>query len=193
MNQENSIEDDIFKAALEEFKRNFLRRLNRTGLVIYGFGAPEDIGEYLDNAHLCYLHGIFVASILMASTVMENALRVGYKRKTGKKYNGSFGHLTEWAERNFMITENQAHRISVVRKKIRNELAHIEPFSEVEVNEIYELQEKEFETLNNRERKMLALYHLRTQPSEDLAEKVLGIADEIIEHLFPSIGRQPFS
>ena len=39
----------------------------------------------MSNAHICYLHGIFIASILMGSTIMENALRVCYNKKTGKK------------------------------------------------------------------------------------------------------------
>jgi hypothetical protein len=192
MNEKESVENDIYRAALAELKKNFLRRLNRYGLITYGWGAPEDICEFLNDAHLCYLHGIFIASILMASTAVENALRTSYHRKTKKKYKGNFEYLIQWAQENSIITEGNAHRINVLRKSIRNKLVHMRPFSEDEVNTMYELQERGFETLNGNERNMLALYLLRTQPSERLAEKVLEIADEITEHLFPSIGRLPF-
>lgn len=77
--------DEIVEGALTNFRQNFARRLKQVGLITYGWGAPEEVGEYLDNAHLCYVHGMFIASMLMAATAIETALRIKYTNSTGKK------------------------------------------------------------------------------------------------------------
>jgi len=68
IDEEDSISDDIIKASRLDFEKNFSRRLKQVGLIISGWGAPEVVDEYLNEAHYCYLHGIFIASMIMAIT-----------------------------------------------------------------------------------------------------------------------------
>jgi len=86
--------DEIVEGASMDFKQNFARRLKQVGLIIHGWGAPEEVGEYLDNAHLCYLHGVFIASMIMVSTAIETALRVKYTKATGKEKGAEQGTWT---------------------------------------------------------------------------------------------------
>jgi len=190
--------DEIVEGALTNFKQNFVRRLKQVGLIIYGWGAPEEVGEYLDNAHLCYVHGMFIASMLMAATAIETALRIKYTNTTGKKQvrrkkgKGDFEYLIEWTAKNSIITPDQAANANNMRKSIRNKLVHIKAFNQNELKRIDELRGRKIKDLTDAERKMLALYSLRTVPSERLAKRIIEISDEIIEQMFPSIGRIPF-
>jgi len=192
--------DEILESSVKNFKEDFSRRLRQVGLIIYGWGAPEEVGEYLDNAHLCYLHGIFIASMVMAATAIEAALRVKYTKATHKKKvskrergrKGEFEYLIEWAKRNSIITLDQATSANKIRKRIRNKLLHIKTFTDDELESIYELQTRGIRDLADAELEILALYSLRTDPSERLARKIIEIADEIVEHIFSSIGRIPF-
>lgn len=192
--------NEIVEGSMKSFKEDFPRRLEQVGLIIYGWSAPEEVGEYLDNAHLCYLHGIFIASIVMAATAIESALRVKYTKATHKKKvskrergrKGEFEYLIEWAKQNSIITMDQATRVNKIRKRIRNKLLHIKAFTDDELESIYELQTRRIRDLTDAELETLALYSLRTDPSETFARKIIEIADEIVEHIFSSIGRIPF-
>lgn len=37
--------DEILDGATANFKQNFARRLKQVGLVIYGWGSPEEVGS----------------------------------------------------------------------------------------------------------------------------------------------------
>jgi len=190
--------DEIVEGALTNFKHNFARRVKQVGLIIYGWGAPEEVGEYLDNAHLCYAHGMFIATMLMAATAVETALRIKYTNVTGKKKvrrkkgEGEFEYLIEWAAENSIITPDQAANANNMRKSVRNKLIHIKAFNQNELKRIDELRGRKTKDLTDAEREMLALYSLRTDPSGRLAKRIIEISDEIIEQMFPSIGRIPF-
>lgn len=194
------IVDEILEGATANFKQNFIRRLKEVGLVIYGWGAPVEVGEYLDNAHLCYLHGMFISSIVMASLAIETTLRVEYTKVTGKKRiakkergrKGEFQYLIEWAAQNRIIPFDQAREADKIRRKTRNKLFHIKAFTDDELRKIYELRVKRIEDLTNAECEMLASYSLRTEPSETFTRRIIETSDKIIEHTFPEIGRIPF-
>lgn len=79
-----------------------------------------------------------------------------------------------------------------MRKSIRNKLVHIKTFNQNELKRIDELRGRKIKDLTDAEREMLAWYSLRTDPSERLAKRIIEISDEIIEQMFPSIGRIPF-
>jgi len=196
---EKSVSDDIFQAERRRFEQEFPQRLKQVGLIISGWGAPLEIDEYLNEAHLCYLHGIFIASMIMAGTAIEAALRIKYTESTGKKKvknvkgKGEFEHLIEWAKQSSLLSQHQANKANKIRKFPRNKLVHIRPFTEKEKERIYELLEKRFEELTDDERKILFEYLFRTDPTERFAKEVLEIADEIVIRLFPSIGRIPLT
>lgn len=193
--------DEILEGATANFKGNFVRRLNEVGLVIYGWGAPEEVGEYLDNAHLCYLHGMFISSMVMASLAIEAGLRVKYTEATRKKKiarkergrKGEFQYLIEWAAQKHIITSDHARNAEKIRKKIRNKLFHIKAFTDDELMKIYELRTRRAEDLTDAQCEMLASYSLRTEPSETFARRIIEMSDDIVEHVFPSIGKIPFN
>lgn len=195
----DSVEVDIVKVARENFEKNFPQRLKKVGLIISGWDAPLDVAEFLDEAHLCYLHGIFIASMLMAVTAIEASLRVKYLGITGKrkvkrsKGKGEFQYMIEWARQNSIITHDQAKKANTIRNFPRNKLVHIRVFTKDELEKIDVLLEKRFEELSDEERMMLFEYLTRTSPAGKFAKVVLQIADEIIWHIFPSIGRLPLS
>lgn len=196
---ENSVANDIVKAYHTYFEQNFPRRLKQVGLIISGWGVPVELDEYLNEAHLCYLHGIFIASMVIAVTAIETSLRIKYTEITGKKKvkpekgKGEFEYLIKWAEQNSIIDEYQAKEANKIRRFPRNKLVHIKAFRKDELEKIDELFEKEFEELSDEERMMLGEYMFRADPTEEFTKEVLETADEIVMHIFPSIGRIPFN
>lgn len=196
---QRDVADDIVKAHRANFEHNFPRRLKRAGLIISGWDMPQELDEYLNEAHLCYLHGILIASMVMAITAIEASLRIKYTEITGKKKvkrengNGEFEYLIKWARQKSIIDRRQAAKANKVRRFPRNKLVHIKAFTKDELEKIYALFEKKFEELSDEEREMLGEYLWRTDPTEKFAEEVLETADEIVMHIFPSIGRIPFS
>lgn len=110
----------------------FLNRLNLN----YGdtpteyFVSPIPAYWFFQEANYCYLHGNFIAAIIVAQAALEQRLRAffnasGYADKFGLDLNNiTFFQLIEVAIKVKLITKKEGTSLHYLRKNIRNQYTH---------------------------------------------------------------------